>query len=849
MLAPTCEDCGGALRAVVADELEQARIEDADVRPTAARGDGLSVLGALVILPFLLPSIGVELADVAFAVPLVLLVVAGPGFLHLTRTDAGWRSVDAALAAASIAAAAGCAAAIATAVAGGEASVVPYYVAAAGSAGLLVASALLAHRSLVACGWAGLVDGLQASLVITALGAWFLVLPGFREGDVVLSLILAADLISLELFFIAALARYTGVDASVRPADWWLVTACAAATAGDALAVSGSPVLVAALWSVSGFALAAAADHGLGAERGSRRSASSRTGRGFMLRRVIAPLACVGTPPATALVLAGAHENGLDASGALYFAAFTFAALGLAFGRQAHLLAEHERAVHRERALREEATRRSDELEALTGLATTMTQTLEEAPIVEQALGVLHTAARATSAALHLDTPAGPRIAAAAGEWHSERTWAPARPTDAPDVARRGRREILRLPVAARGHRLGTVTAGAARERAVRRPRRRPAVPARRPDGRRGAERPRLPRAPRAGDPRSAHRPLQPALPARGARQGGPARRAVRLGGVAGDLRRRRLQARQRLARARRRRRGAARHRRARPAGDPPDRQLRPHRRRGVRAAAARDRPARGAAGRRARPSAVAGSQILPAAGDDQRRPGLAPDDAIGAEELQRLADGALYWAKRNGKDRCAVASDVTTEPAPAAPETCCATSTRSSRCSRTARAARPRRGGRRLRDGAGPAARPDAAACRACAGPRRCTRSGEVVLARAGFDEEAAWVGGIGSPRPGRPAGDEHPALATAFTRAGSVERAAPAAAALPHPMCSARSTRCWRRGASIGSVPAWLGRVMGRHADATELRPVRTGLRGGHAGRPAPARRAAPRGGAAVA
>jgi hypothetical protein len=351
---------------------------------------------------------------VAFAVPLVLLVVAGARFPAPDENGRRVAVVDAAPGRREHRRGGGLRRRDRHGRRGGEASVVPYYVAAAGSAGLLVASALLAHRSLVACGWAGLVDGLQASLVITALGAWFLVLPGFREGDVVLS----ADPRRRPHLARAVLhrraGRYTGVDASVRPADWWLVTACAAATAGDALAVSGSPVLVAALWSVSGFALAAAADHGLGAERGSRRSASSRTGRGFMLRRVVAPLACVGTPPATALVLAGAHENGLDASGALYFAAFTFAALGLAFGRQAHLLAEHERAVHRERALREEATRRSDELEALTGLATTMTQTLEEAPIVEQALGVLHTAARATSAALHLDTPAGPRIAAAA---------------------------------------------------------------------------------------------------------------------------------------------------------------------------------------------------------------------------------------------------------------------------------------------------------------------------------------------------------------------------------------------------------------------------------------------------
>ena len=38
------------------------------------------------------------------------------------------------------------------------------------------------------------------------------------------------------------------------------------------------------------------------------------------------------------------------------------------------------------------------------------------------------------------------------------------------------------------------------------------------------------------------------------------------------------------------------------------------------------------------------------------------PGDTIDAEELQRQADAALYWAKRNGKDRCALATEVTVE-------------------------------------------------------------------------------------------------------------------------------------------------------------------------------------------
>ncbi len=115
----------------------------------------------------------------------------------------------------------------------------------------------------------------------------------------------------------------------------------------------------------------------------------------------------------------------------------------------------------RERSLRREATRRSEELEALTGLATTMTQTLEEAPIVEQALGVLASAARATSGALQtVEEDGSIQLKAATGVWHTERTWAGLAKADDHEITvfTRGGRSILRLPLAARGNHIGTVT-------------------------------------------------------------------------------------------------------------------------------------------------------------------------------------------------------------------------------------------------------------------------------------------------------------------------------------------------------------------------------------------------------
>jgi predicted signal transduction protein with EAL and GGDEF domain len=39
---------------------------------------------------------------------------------------------------------------------------------------------------------------------------------------------------------------------------------------------------------------------------------------------------------------------------------------------------------------------------------------------------------------------------------------------------------------------------------------------------------------------------------------------------------------------------------------------------------------------------------------------GACPQDAPSREELMRRTDAALYWAKRSGKDMCAVVNDVT---------------------------------------------------------------------------------------------------------------------------------------------------------------------------------------------
>jgi diguanylate cyclase (GGDEF)-like protein len=159
------------------------------------------------------------------------------------------------------------------------------------------------------------------------------------------------------------------------------------------------------------------------------------------------------------VVLVLALDNGLTLFAGVYFGALSLVVLALALGRQAYLLVENHRAVLRERGLRTEALRRNEELEALTGLATTMTQSLEEAPILERGLGVLHLAARATSSAVHAWADGALALGAAAGSWHSERPWT-ADGDEAPNlgIEHRGKRLIARLALSARGHDIGVVT-------------------------------------------------------------------------------------------------------------------------------------------------------------------------------------------------------------------------------------------------------------------------------------------------------------------------------------------------------------------------------------------------------
>ena len=432
------------------------RRQDHPWNPPGAGPDISTIFVLFAVGSLLLPVVGANATTISFAVTLVLLVLAAVRAFGASRRAPERRSEWLCFMAAAIVAGLASAAALGTGA--GVPDTAAYYVGSGGSLALAAGCGRLARHSLREVSFDRALDALLLALVVVGLSIYFLAVPGFRHGDPLLT---AGLVIGLAAGFAAVLAVIAsgGVRRRMTTA---LLAMCGAVALGDAVAsataagqLEAAPWVVGCLWGLGAVALGIAAGLEDGRPAGPVPEPESR----WIYARVIAPLAA-----ALAFPLAGA---GVWLAGALepwalgYFGGASVLVLVLAFGRQARLLVENRRAMTRERALREEVMRRNDDLEALTGLATTMTQTLEELPIVERGLEVLHLAARTSGAALHMHDEQGPRLAVAAGRWQGDSVWCelPRGPAYASlEVTRRGAREILRLPLAARGHRIGVVT-------------------------------------------------------------------------------------------------------------------------------------------------------------------------------------------------------------------------------------------------------------------------------------------------------------------------------------------------------------------------------------------------------
>jgi hypothetical protein len=463
ILDPACERCGCTLRADTTEEFD--RLTRPRRRPRfserAANADVSGVFALVAAAPFVLPVVGVQLGDVVFALPLVLLIYALAAVARARSANAGrramWTWLVAGVALAGTASAVGLIGAIA-----GGGDTVAFYLGSTASVAMLVALASFAVVSLRSARTAPLIDAAIVAISGVTLAAVFVIVPGFARGDALLTLVALIDVVALLFVTFGAVARRGRPD---RRVTLPLVGATAAATVGDCLVSAtaagqiGMPAgATAALWAVAGYLFAIAAEaerNGHSAEPEAPVVAEPRLR--WIYVRTLLPLGLVLGLQAVAIVLWLIGE--LETWEGVMFGAVLVVQIALAFGRQAHLLVDNRRAIARERAARREAMRRNEELEALTGLATTMTQTLEEAPIAEQALSVLHLAARATSSALHARDDHGRyELRAAAGDWQTEKAW-PGTPSDtSPRVDARGGRAIVRLTVAARGNRIGTVT-------------------------------------------------------------------------------------------------------------------------------------------------------------------------------------------------------------------------------------------------------------------------------------------------------------------------------------------------------------------------------------------------------
>src|SRR5947209_8563760 len=149
--------------------------------PPKKGGDVTTLFAVIVGVPLLLPFVA-RFSFVLFGVPLVILTWCVPRCLRAARVhprDAlAWRVLGASAGIAAAASAMAVAAAISA-----DLSWPAFYVGAGASVALPAGVALRAGRAMLGASLERLVDALLFDAVVAAVGIYFVVVPGFKDGD------------------------------------------------------------------------------------------------------------------------------------------------------------------------------------------------------------------------------------------------------------------------------------------------------------------------------------------------------------------------------------------------------------------------------------------------------------------------------------------------------------------------------------------------------------------------------------------------------------------------------------------------------------------------------------------
>lgn len=283
-----------------------------------------------------------------WAVPLSILLASAVASAAAARRLKGRRTMWSVFALMSLLAAAASGAALVTSVTGAAITSALYF---GGSASVLLAlgTGMLAARSLPGARRDGVLEALIFVVLGAALCVYFVLVPGFRSGDDLLTAVFVVDLAALGTAVVCAVAG--GGDPRV---NWAVVGAAAAAAtadgviaAGAAERVYGADLTAAAMWATAGAAFLWAARVAV-----QPLQHDDDAGERWLASRILLPFFAVVALPEIALVLWAAGD--LTSFAAAFFGAAFVLVLLLAFTRQAYLLRDNRRAIARER---EHATR------------------------------------------------------------------------------------------------------------------------------------------------------------------------------------------------------------------------------------------------------------------------------------------------------------------------------------------------------------------------------------------------------------------------------------------------------------------------------------------------------------